>query len=61
MIIAIMLAMLSLFGPAMASTLPECPTEDSYQCVYHAERHGDGYGQSFVTLGSESAYVRILF
>jgi hypothetical protein len=28
--------------------LPECVTEDSPSCVWHAERHGNGLGVSFV-------------
>ena len=29
--------------------LPECVSEDSVSCVWHAERHGNGVGRSFTT------------
>lgn len=38
------------------SALPECETEDSHDCVWHADVHGNGEGHSFVNLGGHLYY-----
>ncbi len=34
---------------AKMDNMPECVTEDSVSCVWHANRHGNGQGLSFYT------------
>lgn len=37
--------------------LPPCPTEDSANCKWVAEDHGNGEGRSFYDLDGEITYV----
>jgi len=50
LLLAIMAMNFVLAASALA-TLPDCPTEDSNWCVWHADRQGNGQGSSFVVLG----------
>lgn len=34
----------------MASQLPDCPTEDSADCLFDATQRGDGTGHSFFAI-----------
>lgn len=36
--------------------LPACPTEDSDNCIWHANTQGNGEGQSFYTILGETTY-----
>lgn len=45
---------LAAFGYAM---LPECATEDSTTCVWHADTQGNGEGKSFIDLGGTLYYL----
>jgi hypothetical protein len=48
--IKILLAVLLQLVPSLIPTYgPECRTEDSVGCVWHAEQHGNHKGHSFWT------------
>jgi hypothetical protein len=50
MIVKISLAVLLQLVPSLIPAFgPECRTEDSAGCVWHAERHGNHIGRSFWT------------
>ena len=37
--------------------LPTCPTEDSDNCVWHADQSGNGEGRSFYVLDGQVTYL----
>jgi hypothetical protein len=43
----------------IASFLPDCPTEDSDDCAWHAERQGNGGGTSFITIGGVTWWPQV--
>ena len=54
----ITLALTANYTPAPSTmTLPECATEDSYNCIWDAEKHGNGEGRSFITIGDEDNFT----
>ena len=38
-----------IFTAIHVERMPECPTEDSVSCVWHADQHGNHQGRSFWT------------
>jgi hypothetical protein len=48
--VKVLLGAILAVAPGLAPSLlhlAECPTEDSVACVWHADKHGNGLGQSF--------------
>ena len=43
-------------GPLMGY-LPDCPTEDSDNCIWRADERGNGQGQSFIAYDGEVYYL----
>ena len=43
----------------LLSVMPNCASEDSYNCGWNASEMGNGKGHSFVTFGSEENYVTL--
>ena len=41
----------------VAGSLPDCPTEDSVNCVWNAQEQGNGEGQSFINKDGVTFYV----
>lgn len=43
-------------GNGTRVTIPPCPTEDSDNCYWMADRQGNGKGRSFVTIDGTTYY-----
>ena len=41
----------------VADNLPDCPTEESVNCVWNAQEQGNGEGQSFINKDGVTFYV----
>ena len=49
------LALVVIYGIAfLVLAMPECATEDSTNCFWHASEHGNGQGTSFVDINGKA-------
>lgn len=47
---------LTVFGSIVAS-LPECPQEDSNNCIWHGNKSGNGQGATFIDINGVVIYL----
>lgn len=53
---AVLITTLFLAGTFVQS-LPECPTEDSSNCIWHGDQSGNGQGSTFIDLNGWVIYL----
>lgn len=44
-------------GWGFIASLPECPTEDSTNCIWHADVSGNGEGSTFIDINGWVIYL----